>query len=312
MRAKCCYYVKDSSVNKVALIKKLSKMELPEGGDMRQHLMELETLFERIENVGCRLDEDVKGAFMLASLPSSYENTVTVIQGRMEVFRVNFVKTKLLEEFDRRREKVKTEEQTSDQTAMVVKAARKSQNFKRLCFACGSADHLMRNCSILSNLRRESSQSHEGKRNTNSARSAVEETKGHVCFATIPRTTEDVWYLDSGASQHMTGQAANLDWHAEVEPQKVILADGKVLHSSRLGIRDMKAAKGDGTTVQIRLDKVMVVDGLSVNLISVPAITRKGFVVSFDADGCKISKDGRLVVTGVKEGVYYRIDTINV
>lgn len=278
---------------------------------MRQHLMDLEILFERIENVGCRLDEDVKGAFMLASLPSSYENTVSAIQGRMEVFRVNFVKTKLLEEFDRRTEKEKTEKPT----AMVAKAARRNQtepDFKRLCFACGSADHLMRNCDLLKNLRGESSQPHEGKRNTHSAKSAVEDTKRQICFATIQQTREDIWYLDSGASEHMTGKTVNLDRHEEVKPEKVILADGQVLYSNRIGIRNMKATDGDGASVQIRLDKVMVVEGLAVNLVSVPAITRKGFVVSFDENGCKISKDGRLIVSGVKEGPYYRIGIANV
>ncbi|XP_029711612.1 uncharacterized protein LOC115256791 [Aedes albopictus] len=54
------YYVKDSSIGKVALIKKLSKLELAEGGDMRQHLGEFEELIERIENVGCRMDEDIR------------------------------------------------------------------------------------------------------------------------------------------------------------------------------------------------------------------------------------------------------------
>nr|XP_029713838.1 uncharacterized protein LOC115257994 [Aedes albopictus] len=67
------YYIKDSSVGKVALIKKLSKTELSEVGDLRQHLMDLEQLFEKIENAGCRMDEDMKAAFILASLPESYE-----------------------------------------------------------------------------------------------------------------------------------------------------------------------------------------------------------------------------------------------
>lgn len=110
----------------------------------------------------------------------------------------------------------------------------------------------------------------------------------------------------------MTGKTVNLDWHEEVKPEKVILADGQVLYSNRIGIRNMKATDGDGASVQIRLDKVMVVEGLAVNLVSVPAITRKGFVVSFDENGCKISKDGRLIVSGVKEGPYYRIGIANV
>lgn len=305
------YYVKDSSVNKVSLIKKLAKLELAEGGDMRQHLMELDTLFERIENVGCRLDEDVKGAFMLASVPSSYENVVTAIQGRMEVFRINFVKTKLLEEYERRREKDNTEEQK----AMVAKNVRKNQSDfdqKRLCFACGSPQHLMRNCEMLRKLRGESSMSHEARRNVSSAKSAVEEAGGHICFATIRESTEETWYLDSGASEHMTGKVVNLDWSEDVERQKVILADGKVLFSKRMGAKNMEVMNGEGNAVQIRLEKVLVVEGLSVNLISVQAITRKGFEVSFNVDECRILRNGQIVVTGVREGQLYRLTNVNV
>lgn len=127
------YDIKDSSLGKVALIKKLSRTELFEVGDLRQHLMDLEQLFEKIENAGCRMDENMKAAFILASLPQSYENTVAAIQGRMEVFTMNFVKTKLLEEYDRRTQRGKFE----DSKAMVMKAVRKDEN-KRLCYACGS------------------------------------------------------------------------------------------------------------------------------------------------------------------------------
>ncbi|XP_029717934.1 uncharacterized protein LOC115260757 [Aedes albopictus] len=84
------YFVRDSSVGKVALVKNLSKLELSEDGDMRQHLVEFEALFEKMENVGCKMDEDMKAAFILASLPQSHESIVSLIQGRLDAFTTNF------------------------------------------------------------------------------------------------------------------------------------------------------------------------------------------------------------------------------
>lgn len=197
------YYVKDSSVSKVALVKKLSKLELPEGGNMHQHLTEFENLFEKLENAGCRLDEDIKAAFMLASLPSSYEATVSAIQGRMEVFTINFVKAKLLDEFERRRENNSLEEQK----AMFTRNARKVREDTegtRVCYACGSPNHFMRNCELLRRVRSEASTNSGGK-NAHTAKSATGEPGGHICFATVQDASDQGWYLDSGASKHMTG-----------------------------------------------------------------------------------------------------------
>lgn len=279
---------------------------------MRQHLTELDTLFERIENVGCRLDEDVKGAFMLASVPNSYDNVVTAIQGRMEVFRINFVKTKLLEEYERRRDKEEQQQamHKEEPKAMVAKDMRKNQNDfdqKRLCYACGSPQHLMRNCEMLRKLRGESSLSNDARRSATSAKSAVEESGRQVCFATIPESIKDTWYLDSGASEHMTGKAMNLDWTKPVDRQKVTLADEKVLYSKRMGVKNMAVKEGEGKVIQVRLDRVLVVEGLSANLISVQAITRKGYEVLFNVDECRILRIGETIVTGVRDGKLYRL-----
>lgn len=300
------YYVKDSSVSKVALVKKLSKLELSEGGNMHEHLTEFENLFEKLQNAGCAMDEDIKGAFMLASLPSSYESTVSAIQGRAEVFTVQFVKVKLLEEFERRREKDSTEGQTAMVTRNVRKTREDVEN-TRLCHVCRSPNHLMRDCEILKRARSEASTSSSG-RSEHRAKSATE-SRGHVCFATMDcASSNHGWFLDSGASVHMTGNSGNLDWSDDIEEQKVVLADGKSLLTTKSGGKRIQAGNGTGGTIEISLKNVIVVDGLAVNLVSVQAITKKGYDVGFDGRSCSISKDGMVVVTGLKDGHYYRLD----
>lgn len=65
---------------KVSLIKDLAKLELAEGGEMRSHLMELDTLFERVENVGDNLESNRRlGAFILANVLKSYRSEVNLV-----------------------------------------------------------------------------------------------------------------------------------------------------------------------------------------------------------------------------------------
>ncbi|KXJ78809.1 hypothetical protein RP20_CCG003494 [Aedes albopictus] len=164
---------------------------------------------------------------------------------------------------------------------------------------------------MLRKVREESALSHEPRRSVPSAKAAVEESGRHICFAAMQEPTQDTWYLDSGASEHMTGNAANLDWNDKVEQQKVVLADGKVLFSKRKGTKNLYARDDKGSSVQIKLERVLVVEGLSVNLISVQAITRKGFEVRFNCNECWILKNGRTVVTGIRDGQFYRLASTN-
>lgn len=295
-------YTQDSAVGKVTLIKQLSKLQLDEGGDMRLFLTEMEELFEKLENTGARIDEDIKAAFMLAGLPDSYESTVSSIQGRAEVFTVNFVKTKLLEEYGRRQSKV-----NEDNKAMV---ARKIQNYprnndtKRTCYACGSEDHLVRDCDVVKQVRGECSKAGGKRSSALSARASDDD----LCFAAIQEESEQDWYLDSGASMHMTGRIDSLDQHGRVTTTNVKLPDGKVLRSSISGSSKLCALDGNRNSTVVNLKNVSYVPGLKANLVSVSAIAMKGFDVLFRANECYVMKNDKVLVIGQKFGKLYKLN----
>lgn len=306
------YYVKDSSAGKVALIKKLSKTELSESGDMRKHLVEFEELFEKIENVGCQMTEDMKAAFILASLPESYESTVAAIQGRMEIFTMSFVKTKLLEEYERRKEKFGRE--AEEQKAMVSKINRRpTGDTKRLCYVCESPDHLARNCDLLKNIRGQAANSVGNSGRTQSAKVVQDgsERGGYICFAALQEESKNAWYLDSGASAHMTGRAEQLDSYEDMKMQNVTLANGNVLTSEARGGVNLRGVNQNGFPVTVALKNVLVVPGLSANLISVKIITEKGFDVKFGINDCCVMKNGQVIVVGEKIGSLYRLNKVD-
>lgn len=89
----------------------------------------------------------------MRSLPRSYESIVASIQGRMDIFTMIFVKTKLLEEFERRREKDDEFDDRKAHAAKVIQMQTRESDVKRLCYTCGIADHLMRDCEWLKKVR---------------------------------------------------------------------------------------------------------------------------------------------------------------
>lgn len=191
------YFVKDSSVGKVALIKRLCKMEHAEGDDVREYLLEMEELFDKLRNAGCRMDDDIKACFVLANLPESYNSIVSAIHGRMDALTMNFVKTKLTEEYDSRKEKFSIDSEKVLAARSTVKDVR-NPGSSRLCYACGSPDHLMRDCGLLKKVREEDQRTKDdGKRNKALSATAKERNPetygGDFCFAAIQEETTMDW-----------------------------------------------------------------------------------------------------------------------
>lgn len=130
----------------------------------------------------------------------------------------------------------------------------------------------------------------------------------HICLAAFQEKTDEHWYLDSAASIHMTGNTNNLDWHLKTKKQRVILANGDVLHSTAVGGVILPAVGPGEGSVDVKLNNVVVVPGLSTNLVSVEVITRLGYTIIFNSNDCKILKDGEVVVVAQKFGCLYRLN----
>lgn len=102
----------------------------------------------------------------------------------------------------------------------------------------------------------------------------------HTCNRSI---IGNVWYVDSGCSKHMTG---NKDFLTNIKmgsSDRVKFADGvesRVLGSGTLNIPGMPPLK-----------KVLYVEGLTSNLISISQLCDEGLDVQFDNKQCIITKD---------------------
>ncbi|XP_076931080.1 uncharacterized protein LOC143596106 [Bidens hawaiensis] len=92
----------------------------------------------------------------------------------------------------------------------------------------------------------------------------------------------DIWYMDSGCSRHMTCDKRSLVNYEEKYEGPV--AFGSDENGGKI------AGKGILTNGKVSFDNVFHVDGLQYNLLSISQMCDKGYKVSFDDSHCFILK----------------------
>lgn len=125
--------------------------------------------------------------------------------------------------------------------------------------------------------------------------------KKHDLYCNMAFLTEEptqtngdtVWYSDSRCSAHMTGDQSKLHSIVKTTANRVAFSDG-----SRVEVRGQGIMNGQ---VQPSLGMVHLVDGLTVNLISISQLCDDGLDVTFTKNICTaIDKQGAVRLEGQK------------
>ena len=119
-----------------------------------------------------------------------------------------------------------------------------------------------------------------------------EQVVSNVVFTSLKSSVCEGWYLDSGCSRHMTGNKSFLTKLEGTNGQFVTFgggAKGKIIGKGSLQV--------DGLP---ELTEVLLVDGLTVNLISISQLCDDGFSVSFGKDACEVKRDSCMIMKGVR------------
>ncbi|MCO5573146.1 hypothetical protein L7F22_026912 [Adiantum nelumboides] len=175
------------------------------------------------------------------------------------------------------------------------------------CYNCGIFGHWQRDCTRSGRPQITNGPSNNEVSNyaSSSSNPNHEEDFLSTYMAHLQEEVEDGWYVDSGASNHMTHHH---DWFTSVQPFE---GEGSVLtrddsHHAIQGKRTITIQMSQGEEKD--LSNVLLVPGITKNLISVGQIVEKGYEVKFNKDGCYVKNDkGKVVAYGEKNERLFKL-----
>lgn len=279
----------------------LCSANLLEGDCMEKHLENMDDLFDKLSAAGQILDEKLQIAMIFRSVPESYRGLVQSLQSRDDAnWTVALVKTRLLDEYNQRRER-------SDLPMKQIKAMKSEVDSKRkekVCYFCKQPGHFRKNCRKWLAQKSDFKGNH---RNDSDKAKQAKSSRDSVCFLAgtmIP----NCWVIDSGATCHMTSDRSFFETLDSSVASNVTLADGNRTTAVGIGEGIILGEDEFGNRVEITLKKVLYVPGLDGGLISVSQLAMKGFIVKFGDSGCEIQNvKEETVVVGDKIGNLYRL-----
>ena len=307
----------------VRLNRRFYAATMKEDGDIMEHITYMTTLAEQLRDMKEEISDQKFATVFLGSLPDSYENFISSLNAqKVEDLKWENVKSLLVEEYMKRKEK-QTEKRTESPGQNDALFSKKSnysfrgrnhfrggrqygnntrdggaQNPRRpnqmrgiKCFKCEKFGHIVKNCP-LNKKSHESNITEEGKQ-------AQRENEGIALTSTSTNKGQnDQWFIDSGATKHMTFQRNIItDYKKYDEPSKIYLGDNRVIEAYGEGKVELECH--DGTdNITLNLHKVLFVPEIRKNLLSVPAMTQMEAEVIFDDEKCYITKNGKTINIG--------------
>ncbi|KAK2457508.1 putative mitochondrial protein [Trifolium repens] len=124
-----------------------------------------------------------------------------------------------------------------------------------------------------------------------------------IAHIALKATSRNCWYFDSGCSRHMTGEDGYLDELESYATSYVTFgggAKGEIVGIGKVVKRGLP-----------KLEKVLLVKGLTANLISISQLCDQGMKVNFTGSKCEVrNTQGKIVMTGMrsKDNCYHWVD----
>jgi hypothetical protein len=199
-------YETRNTTNRLIFKKRLSNMRMKEGESMIEYLDKFKTSLEDLESIGAPLSQEDAIATLLNSLPSSFDNLVISLESKGEDLNLDYVQARLLQE-ELRRDKRSEEDESllltktnnkEKEEANVTKTEKKSFSKDDLnkitCYYCNKKGHFASRC--FKNIF-----------DKNKGGEEAHHTQGgdeYLFSSSHENQQDDLWYLDSGATMHMT------------------------------------------------------------------------------------------------------------
>lgn len=279
---------------KVTLFRHMINTQLSECESMEKYVSQIVSTSQLLSDVDFNIPDEILAVTLLSGLTIDYQPMVIAMESTGKKLTADAVKTRLLQE------PVTT--QADDEKAFFAKN-HNSFSKKRglICYSCRQKGHKSFNCPSKSDKfdDKKPQKANSGTKNSPTAFSAV--------FLSGKYDRND-WYIDSGASRHMTMRDDWMDETAKYGLSSIRAANNEQMEVNCSG-KVIFDADVNGKRERVEFQDVLCVPNLTANLLSVSEITNKGKSVLFTSTGCVIKDaDGQLLGTGSLIDGLYRLN----
>lgn len=278
---------------RISLLRNLISIRLENSDSMTSYVTQIIETGQRLRGTGFNINDEWIAALMLAGLPERFAPMIMALEHSGATYTTDSIKTKLLD--------METESGGAQGGAFASKGWQRGKkigkndsisnsNGKTIkCYKCKQTGHFKSQCP--------NSSFSDNKRKQSNAFSAV--------FLNGRFSKRD-WYIDSGASVHMT---ANKNWIKNPSYQnhmrEIIVANESkvpVLCAGDVQITTI----GNECSYDITVRDVLCVPSLTTNLLSVSQLIKNGNKVKFKCDACYIynQKNELVASANLANGVY--------
>ena len=278
---------------KVGLLRSLLTTNLSNCASIEDYVNKIILTSHKLNSIGMIVSDEWIGTILLAGLPDRYKPMIMALESSAITISADLIKTKLLQDTEQL-------ESGSDDVAFFGNSSKKRFKTKDKqmkssgprCFNCNAFGHIARNC-------------------PNKSNSTGDNNKPNVLYTSFmaKEANKNDWYVDSGASSHMTMNKNWLEDYEQLDHEQQVTA----ANNTKLTIKGKGNIKIDvsvnNAKREVKILNVLYVPEICANLLSVSQMTNNGNTVSFDNVQCKIfNKNKQLIVTAFKIGEMFKVN----
>lgn len=280
---------------KISLLRNLITTRLENfDNNMQSYIDQIMLYANKLNGIGFKMDDEWTSAILLAGLTDEYKPFIMSIEASNTKLEVNNLITKLV---DTRSNQSSGNGEAFFSKNKMHKKKKFNKNFKRKCFSCGSEEHLQNECdkATKNSSRPKAKAVFIGidKNNSNDEK---------IMNAMVSIGNEHEWYLDSGASAHMSPYKNILNGYSDSDNIKSITT----ANNEKINVCGSGCAMVNINDNDVKINNVLYVPKLCANLLSVKKIVENNNKITFDKNKCVIYNDNNEVITEViaENGVY--------
>ena len=237
---------------KISLLRGLITSRLEECGSMQNYIDTIMDYKNKLNGIDFIMSDEWTTAILLAGLNDAYKPFIMSIEASEKVITVDKIVTKLLDS---------AKEESSGEAFFGKKKSFRNPKSKRRCYNCNSTDHLSNTCD-------KPNKRHNKYNENGNAKNAFS--------AFLCEENKTDWYIDSGASNHMTPNRNFLTNIKQMDTKNIVSANNCKMPVKCVGNMQLNLNNN-----VVDINNVLYVPDLIANLLSVNKIVEKGNTVIF-------------------------------